>query len=144
MVRGIETCYDTEMANTITTDGFHHIAIAARDFDRSVAFYRDALGFSTFRSWGKTGDRATMLSIGGNGYLELFERPDHQHTDGRLLHFALRVPECRAAHAAALSAGATELSAPAEVDIPSEPPYAVTISFVVGPDGEEIEFFQER
>ena len=31
-----------------------------------------------------------------------------------------------------------------DVEIPSQPVYPVTISFVAGPDGEEIEFFQER
>jgi hypothetical protein len=78
-----------------------------------------------------------MLAVGNGNYIEIFERPDHEQTEGRLLHYALRVDDCRSAHAAALGAGATELRAPADVDIPSDPVYAVTISFVTGPDGEE-------
>jgi len=132
------------MSSQHNVHGFHHVAIAARDFERSVAFYTEGLGCVPFRSWGASGERAIMLDTGNGDHIEVFERPDHLQTGGRILHFALRVTDCRASHAVALAAGAQELRAPAEVDIPSDPPYPVTISFVTGPDGEEIEFFEER
>ena len=90
------------------------------------------------------GSGAVMLAVGAESYLEIFERPDDPLDAGRLLHLALRVDDCRAAHAAAIEAGAREKMAPTEVEIPADPPFPVTISFVLGPDGEEIELFQER
>lgn len=145
------------MDNSLGARGFHHVALAVSDFDASVKFYRDGLGLPIFRAWGAPGNRAVMLAVGevptesgeshgrsDAGYIELFERPDHRGEEGRLLHLALRVADCRAAHAAALEAGAREKVAPKDIEIPSNPVYPVTISFVTGPDGEEIEFFQEH
>lgn len=47
-------------------DRFDHLHVQPADFDRSVAFYRDTLGWSVVSSWGdaKTG-RGTVLSGGG-------------------------------------------------------------------------------
>tara|TARA_B100000614_G_C14545685_1_gene491961 strand:+ start:226 stop:624 length:399 start_codon:yes stop_codon:yes gene_type:complete len=132
------------MPDTLGSRGFHHVALAAADFDRSLEFYHDGLGFVPFRAWGGPGERAVMLAVGAESYLEIFERPDDPLDAGRLLHLALRVDDCRAAHAAAIEAGAREKMAPTEVEIPADPPFPVTISFVLGPDGEEIELFQER
>lgn len=130
--------------NNIGARGFHHIAIAAQDFDRSVSFYRDGLGFPEVLTWGHTGNRAVMFDAGQGSRVEIFERPGHALQEGLLLHYALKVSDCRAAHATALAAGATEIRPPQDVDIPSDPAFPVTISFVAGPDGEEIELFQER
>jgi len=47
-------------------DRFHHIFVHPRDFDRSLGFYRDALGWSVTRSWGEDGKpRGAILSGGG-------------------------------------------------------------------------------
>ena len=130
--------------NTIGSHGFHHIAVAAGDFERSAAFYRDGLGFEQLMAWGDHGNRAAMFDAGNGGRIKLFERPEHELRQGQLLHLALRVEDCRKAHTTALAAGAREVKPPQDVEIPSQPVYPVTISFVAGPDGEEIEFFQER
>jgi len=47
-------------------DRFDHLHLQPADFDRSVAFYRDTLGWSVLSSWGdaKTG-RGAVLSGGG-------------------------------------------------------------------------------
>jgi glyoxylase I family protein len=130
--------------NNIGAQGFHHIAIAAQDFDRSVSFYRDGLGFPEVLAWDNQGNRAALFDAGQGCWVEIFERPGHALQEGQLLHYALKVSDCRAAHAAALAAGATEIRPPRDVDIPSDPAFPVTISFVAGPDGEEIELFHER
>jgi catechol 2,3-dioxygenase-like lactoylglutathione lyase family enzyme len=46
-----------------------------RDFDRSVAFYTDVLGFTKKIEWGQKPGRAVMLDTGDGNYFELFERP---------------------------------------------------------------------
>lgn len=132
--------------NKIGGSGFHHVAINARDFDASVVFYRDGLGFPIRRLW-SGGDpvlRGAMLDTGNGSYVEIFEKPDWDVKLGKIIHFAIKVADTPAAHERAIEAGATEKMAPADMEIPSDPPFPVTISFVYGPDGEEIEFFQER
>jgi catechol 2,3-dioxygenase-like lactoylglutathione lyase family enzyme len=44
-----------------------------REFDRSVAFYRDILGLHPMREFGKGGSRGVVFFLGG-GYLELTDR----------------------------------------------------------------------
>lgn len=131
--------------------GFHHIALNARDFDRTVAFYTQGLGFRKKISWGEEGHRSIMLDMGDGGCVEIFEgAADMVHGDvgkaaGNWLHLAIRTDDTRAMFERALAAGAAVSSEPAELVIASEPqPTPVTIAFVFGPDGELIEFFQER
>jgi catechol 2,3-dioxygenase-like lactoylglutathione lyase family enzyme len=48
------------------TDRFHHLFISPSDFERSLAFYRDTLGWSVTRKWGGNGaGRGVVLSGGG-------------------------------------------------------------------------------
>jgi catechol 2,3-dioxygenase-like lactoylglutathione lyase family enzyme len=48
------------------SDRFHHLFIAPRDFDASIAFYRDVLGWAVIRTWSREGDRrGAELSGGG-------------------------------------------------------------------------------
>lgn len=125
--------------------GFHHTAIRVVDFDRCLKFYQD-LGLQTARSWGEAPKRAAMLNAGDGNYIEVFEGGEADvPSEGRIIHFALRTPDTDAAHAAALAAGGTERMTPKDVTIPSEQgPLPVRISFVVGPAGEIIEFFQNE
>jgi len=47
-------------------DRFHHIFIRPRDFERSLAFYRDILGWSVTETWGDEKEgRGAILSGGG-------------------------------------------------------------------------------
>ena len=46
-------------------DRFEHLFIAPKDFDASLAFYRDVLGWSLLSSWGEPGgERGSVLSSG--------------------------------------------------------------------------------
>ena len=47
-------------------DRFHHLYITPADFEASVAFYRDVLGWTVTDTWGGDGaDRGATLSGGG-------------------------------------------------------------------------------
>jgi glyoxylase I family protein len=136
------------MPNNVTT-GFHHIAIRARDFDASVRFYTQALGFTEKIRWGEGDKRAIMLDTGDGNYLEIFAgRKDSlppDATEPPILHFALRTTNTDSAFARAIAAGAIATKEPTDVIIKSTPHATpVRLAFCKGPDGEIIEFFQNE
>lgn len=133
------------MANEIIKGAsFHHVALRADDFAKTLAFYQ-ALGFKIFKRWGEEDQSAAMLDIGSGEYFEVFAGGKGETPYGRYFHLAIRVDSCDEAFRAALAAGAKVKSEPRDADIPSKPEiYPVRIAFVYGPDGEEIEFFEVR
>jgi catechol 2,3-dioxygenase-like lactoylglutathione lyase family enzyme len=48
-------------------DRFHHFFIRPADYDRSLGFYRDALGWSVTRSWGGEDGKARGAILSGGG-----------------------------------------------------------------------------
>ena len=132
---------------TIGGGGFHHVAMRVKDFGRSHRFYTQALGFKETYAWRRGEIRAAMLDTGDGNYLEIYsgagDRAEQESLP--LLHFALRTSDCDAATEAARRGGAEITVEPKDVDIPTEPgPYRIRLSFCKGPDGELIEFFQEK
>lgn len=138
---------------TLHGGGFHHIAIRAYDFDATLKFYIEGLGFVKTHTWGKDSrseggkdTRAAMLDTGDGNYLEVFAGrvgdPNETLPEGGLLHFALRTTDTVAALERARAAGATVTMEPKRV-IPdhSERPLEYHIAFVRGLNGEIIEFF---
>ena len=124
--------------------GFHHVAITCKDYDRSVAFYK-AIGLEQTLSWGEGDTRAAMMTAGDSVSVELFAGLKNEVPAGKWAHLAFASPDCDAAYAAALAAGATVQMEPKDVDIPAHSgPYPVRIAFVYGPDGESVEFFQVK
>lgn len=134
--------------NVIKGCKFHHVALQTSDFDKSFKFYTEGLGFEVYRQWvGGTGKRIALINIGNDQYFEIFSDGDartESHKDsGSYIHLALEVEDSKAAYDRALQYGAKEMDkAPAQYTLPSEPPINAVISFVKGPDGEELEFFQ--
>ncbi len=137
--------------------GFHHIAIRAHDFDASLRFYTEGLGFVRRYRWGVDGrangerdSRAALLDTGDGNYLELFGGGTRPHgsapAEEILLHFALRTTDTDAATERARQAGATVTQEPKSVTPAhaEEPAQTFRISFVRGLDGELIEFFQNE
>ena len=126
--------------------GFHHVAIRAHDFEASIKFYTEALGFTQKIAWGEGDSRAVMLDAGDGNYMEIFANGKNEpKPEGSIIHFALRTSDCDAALERARSAGAEVTMEPKSLDIPSEPQVTpVRIAFCKGPDGEVIEFFQNE
>ena len=123
--------------------GFHHIALAASDFDRSVKFYTEGLGFAPAAAWGEGEGRAALLDIGNGSHFEIFANGTQDAQAGeKFVHFAVRTTDADKAFESAIAAGARAHMPPTTLDIPASPPMPVRIAFVYGPDGELLEFFQ--
>lgn len=126
--------------------GFHHIALRAYDFEETLRFYQDGLGFARTYSWGEGDGRAAMLDTGDGNYLEVFaggkRTTAEEPSEGALLHFALRTSDVDRDYARALAAGARSQVEPKDVTLPGDSPVPVRLAFVRGLDGEVIEFFQ--
>lgn len=137
------------MANGVIKGcGFHHVALQTSDFERSLKFYSEGLGFEVYRSWtAGSGKKIALVNIGTDCYFEIFsdgEPTKETHKDaGSYIHLALSVEDAAAAYARAVEYGAKEMGKkPEKMTLPAEPPINAVIGFVKGPDGEELEFFQ--
>ncbi|MDR3707611.1 MAG: VOC family protein [Capsulimonadaceae bacterium] len=124
--------------------GFHHVAIRAFDFDRTLAFYIGAFGFQRRFGWGEAGNRAAMLDTGDGNYIEVFEgrKEGDAVPEGGILHYALRVSDVDGLYRRALDLGATSVVEPKDVAIPGDHVVDVRIAFVKGLAGEVIELFR--
>ena len=133
------------MANDVLNGmGFHHIALKARNFEKSLQFYQ-ALGMKCIARWSNAAGPIAMLDLGDGGRIELFgDGGDEFSANGKWLHLALGVPDVAEAYEKALSIGAKPQSAPRDLDLHADPQdMTIRIAFVTGPDGEVIEFFRQ-
>ena len=129
----------------IKNGGFHHIALYASDFEKSMKFYVEGLGCRCVRTWGQGVGRAAMLDFGGGALIELFAKGTAEpQQNARFMHLAIATSDPDGAYEAALAAGAASMDPPKDFVIPSEEPFPVRIAFVTGPDGEILEFFCQR
>ena len=124
--------------------GFHHVAIRAQDFDGSMHFYKDVLGFRTFAAWGEGDGRAALLDMGDGSLLEVFAGGAGDVEKGTIIHLALSCDDVDAAVERVRRAGAEVTVEPKDVDLVSSPPIAIRIAFFKGPSGEVVEFFHRR
>jgi glyoxylase I family protein len=137
-----------------TAPGFHHVAIRAVDFDETIRFYTEGLGFRVHYRFSvpERIDRAAFLDAGDGRFIEVFgdgstvqsegrrRFPNEDRTEGAVLHFCLRVADVEASYAKALAAGAQSRVAPRTGQLGTDPLVEVRIAFVTGPNGEVIEF----
>ena len=136
--------------------GFHHVAIRAVDFDETIRFYTEGLGFRVHLPFSIPGriDRAAFLDTGDGRFIEVFgqgsivqaegrrREPNEERTEGALLHFCLKVVDTNAAFARAIAAGASARVEPVTRRLSEDPLVEVRIAFVTGPNGEVIEFME--
>jgi len=131
--------------------GFHHVCLKTREWDRTLAFYGETLGFTVKVAWRAAPQRAALLDTGDGNYLEVFEDLAYVPApNGSILHFALRTTQLDTVAARVRATGAKITMEPKDVTIantatgPAAAPAAVPIRifFCEGPSGEVIEFFQ--
>jgi glyoxylase I family protein len=129
--------------NKLGGGGFHHVAIRVGNFEATLKFYTEGLGFREAFGWGEGNKRAALLDTGDGNYIEVFAGgTDEQKPEGAFLHVAFRTDDVDAAVEAAVAAGAEVTVQPKDVVLGNNPPTPVRIAFIKGPDGEIIEFFQ--
>lgn len=126
--------------------GFHHIALRARDFEKSLAFYTEGLGFPVAHQWGEGAGRIALLDMGDGNYVELFASAPGQTPDagGEIpaswpyFHLALRSSNVDTDIAHVRAMGCTITVEPKSVEVNGK---TIRIGFFLGPDGEVLEFF---
>ncbi len=121
--------------------GLHHASLRTEDLARSMAFY-EKLGCTPIRRWLMGEAPAAMMDAGGGNILEFVTLPQGAEENPRFAHIALRSADADGDYAAALAAGAASHTPPKDVLLAGELP--IRVAFVTGPDGELIEFFQEK
>jgi glyoxylase I family protein len=127
--------------NRVIGSGFHHVAIRVHDFDASVKFYTEVLGFTERVRWGEGNGRGILLDTGDGNYLEIFAGgAPGPKPEGAFLHLALRTDNVDKAIEVARAAGMEVTVEPKDVSLGTVP---ARIAFFKGPDGEIIELFQE-
>ena len=127
--------------------GIHHVCLKAKgveEFEKTVSFYRDILGLSVAREWGRSPlDRAVMLDTGA-GFIEIFSNAPDILGAGAIRHIALDVKDTDAVIESVRGAGYKITMEPTDIVIPSSEPCPARIAFFIGPLGEEIEIFQRK
>ena len=133
--------------NLVRGCGFHHVAIRTSQWDRSMRFWQEGMGFTPAVQWGEAPRRACMLDTGDGNYLEVFERdpvPEGVPSEGAILHFCFRTDDCDAALERARAAGAEVTKESTSLAVFGEPKIPIRIAFFKGPDGEICELFQNE
>ena len=128
----------------------HHLAIQARDYQKSVHFYKEVLGLEEVASVRFSTRNGMFLDLRNGSLIELFapqddgstELPDHDNNSLVLFHFALAVDDVEAATERCRDAGYKIKMEPKTIKF--EDGFHATISFVWGPNGEAVEFFNQH
>jgi len=142
---------------TIFGGGYHHVAIKAIDYDLTLKFYIEGLGFKRTYGWGiddraagGKDSRAALLDSGDGNYLEVFAGGTGTNwaevPEGVFMHIAFRTTNIHGAIERARAAGATITIEPKSVVPPhaDEPKQTLQVAFFRGPSGEIVEFFQNN
>jgi catechol 2,3-dioxygenase-like lactoylglutathione lyase family enzyme len=140
----------------VTVTGLHHASLTVRDLERSLRFYRDALGIPVRERVDMDGDSVTAISgepahlriadldLGDGRVLELVEDMDHDPPEHSGSHLALEVDDIQAAYRRVLGAGATARSEPVELGPEAGRHWqGCTVVWITDPDGAAVELVQQ-
>ncbi|WP_152395907.1 VOC family protein [Paenibacillus guangzhouensis] len=138
--------------------GLSHVAIQAKDYQATIAFYTEVLGFKTGHRWSlpsfQIQEASMLVSPDGRTCLEIFDNDavipaqgkkavsDEEVAHGALLHLAFYVDDAEVMYQRALAYGAKPFVEPSHLSL-GEPPLHVTNALVHSPNGEVIEFIED-
>ncbi len=118
--------------------GFHHIGLYVKDSARSLKFYEEGFGGKVKMSFGAEDSKIYMVELAPGAVVELIPHDTIEDTNSPWAHICLWSTDCKADFDRAVAAGAKPASEPREGGIGGW----MMNAFVIGPDGEKIEFFQ--
>jgi glyoxylase I family protein len=119
--------------------------MSSNHFDDTVRLYQEGLGFKVLHTWGRD-QRVFMMDTGDGSCIEVFEEKNQElPAIGRWMHLALNTRDIQESYRRALAAGAKPKLEPSFADILEATPEPVYLwfAYIIGYDGEEIEFIQE-
>jgi catechol 2,3-dioxygenase-like lactoylglutathione lyase family enzyme len=153
-----------------TGGGLHHVTVRTRDWQQSLHFYRQVLGFTVRAAWSEhagtmnerleqtraNDQRWAYLDAGDGRCIEVFEDPAFlppapgesdptKNACSAVVHFALRTSRVDQVVEHARALGATVLESPVDFTLHTssgQGPVVVRLCFVQGPSGEWIELVQ--
>ncbi|MCZ1264818.1 VOC family protein [Paenibacillus tundrae] len=142
----------------MSVNGLAHVAIQARNYEDTLSFYTNVLGFKVGHSWSLPAFQITeacmLISPDQRTCIELFDpgaviaaegepaKSPEAVKHGALLHFAFYVDHVEEIYERALAHGAKPYIQPAWISL-GEPPLQVRNAVVHSPNGEVIEFLEE-
>jgi glyoxylase I family protein len=126
----------------------HHLAIQTRDWEESKRFYIDILGMEQVGGFQLPHREVIFLNMGGGDLIELFEPikdgeynlPDYDNASLTIFHFALAVNDVDAATERCRAAGYAVKVEPKILELDG---IHARLAFVIGPNGEHVEFFKD-
>ena len=134
---------------TFGVSGFHHVALRVKDFNKSIKFYREALGFDVKINFPHTRDKnikIAMMDVGDGNYIEIFSDSKTGKIDtesaGCWFHIAFRTEDVDEIVERAKKFGVPVTREPSDVVLDAEVQTPIRAAFISGPDGESIEFLK--
>ncbi|KAE8559563.1 VOC family protein [Paenibacillus polymyxa] len=142
----------------MSVKGLAHVAIQARDYQATIAFYTEVLGFKRGHHWSlpsfRIQEASMLISPDQRTCLEIFDNDavipaqgkkaasEEDIVHGALLHLAFYVDNVDEIYQKALVHGARTFVEPNQLTL-GEPPLVVTNALVHSPNGEVIEFIED-
>jgi lactoylglutathione lyase len=118
------------------------VVLTVPDFDRALAFYRDALGLEQIADWSSDDGRVVLLDA-GRATLELFDEAQAETVDGveagrrvsGTVRLAIEVSDSESTARELVAAGAEEVAPPVTT------PWGDRNARVRAPDGMQLTLF---
>ncbi|MFK4437597.1 VOC family protein [Paenibacillus sp. RC21] len=142
----------------MSVKGLAHVAIQAQDYQATIAFYTEVLGFKRGHHWSlpsfQIREASMLISPDQRTCLEIFDNDavipaqgkkassEDEIAHGALLHFAFYVDNVNEIYQKALAHGARTFVEPDQLTL-GEPPLVVKNAVIYSPNGEVIEFIED-
>ncbi|MBI3911340.1 MAG: VOC family protein [Armatimonadetes bacterium] len=121
--------------------GLHHCAVSAADYEASARFYTEILGGRMVAAWNIGNRQLCLIDVGEGSHIEILGASGDDPQRPPLAHTALRVTDVDRALERVRAAGYQVTIEPRDVQLGNS---SARIAFCIGPNGEVLEFFQER